>query len=110
MGETNTVFEEMAAPWFETKLLTILSNHWLAGIYNTDEYRLFCAIIQALPGKTMHFKKEKCVGGKLSKQRLTGLAAGHDLGQKLPSFIYGKANKAKVLQIFERSSLPPKKC
>ena len=57
----------------------------------------------------MHFKKEKCIGGKLSKQRLTGLTADHNHGQKLPSFIYGKANKAKVLQIFETFSLPPKK-
>ena len=38
------------------------------------------------------------------------MAAGHALGQKLPSFIYGKANKAKMLQKYETSSLPPKKC
>ena len=38
------------------------------------------------------------------------MAAGHALGQKLPSFIYGKANKAKMLQKYETSSLSPKKC
>ena len=43
----------------------------------------------------MHFKKEKCFGGKFSKQKLTGLAAGNALGQKLPSFIIDKANKPK---------------
>ena len=65
-GETDTVFEEMASPCFETNLLTILSNCWLRGVYNTAEYGLFCTIIQALPGKTMHFKKEKCVGENFS--------------------------------------------
>ena len=56
----------MTAPWFETRLPTILSNYSLADIYNADEFGL---LYQALPSKTMHFKDEKCVGGKFSKQR-----------------------------------------
>ena len=77
----------MTAPWFKTRLPTILSNHSLADIYNADECGLF---YQALPNKTIHFKKEKCLGGKFSKQRLTALAAGNALGQKLPMFLIGK--------------------
>ena len=85
----------MTAPWFETRLPTILSNYSLADIYNADEFGLF---YQALPSKTMHFKDEKCVGGKFSKQRLTGLAAGNALGQKLSMFIIGKANKPRCFK------------
>ena len=85
----------MTAPWFETRLPTILSNYSLADIYNADEFGLF---YQALPSKTMHFKDEKCVGGKCNKQRLTGLAAGNDLGQKLSMFIIGKANKPRCFK------------
>ena len=85
----------MTAPWFETRLPTILSNYSLADIYNADEFGLF---YQALPSKTMHFKDEKYVGGKFSKQRLTGLAAGNALGQKLSMFIIGKANKPRCFK------------
>ena len=46
----------------------------------------------------MHFKKEKCVGGKFSKQRLTGLAPGNALGQTLPMFVIGKANKRRCFK------------
>ena len=46
----------------------------------------------------MHFKKEKCVGGKFSKQRLTGLAVSNDFGQKLTMFMIGKAIKPRCLK------------
>ena len=85
----------MTAPWFETRLPTILSNYSLSDVYNADKFGLF---YQALPTKTMHFEKEKCVGGKFSKQRLTGLAAGNALGQKLPMFIIGKAKKPRCFK------------
>lgn len=46
---------------------------------------------QALPEKTMHLKSEKCGGGKHSKVRLTGMAAGNTLSNKLPKFVISKA-------------------
>ena len=48
----------------------------------------------------MEFKKEKCVGGKFSKWRLTGLARLTDnaLGQKLSMFMTGKANKPRCFK------------
>ena len=88
----------MTTPWFETRLATILSNYSLADIYNADEFGLF---YQALPSKTMHFNNEKQVGGKFSKQRLTGLAADNALGQKLPMFIIGRANKPRCFKNLE---------
>ena len=54
----------------------------------------------------MEFKKEKCVGGKFSKWRLTGLARLTDnaLGQKLSMFMTGKANKPRCFKNLKRFS------
>lgn len=41
----------MIAPWYETRLSTILSDYALADINNADEFRLF---FQELPENTMH--------------------------------------------------------
>ena len=71
------------------------SNYSLADTYKTVEYGLFC---QELSRKIMHFKKEKCVGGKFSKRRLTRLAAGNALGQKLHMVITGKSNKPRCFK------------
>ena len=72
--------DEMIAPWYETRLPTILSDYALADIYNADEFGLF---FQALPEKTMHLKSEKCLAGTYSKTCLTSLAATNALGDKL---------------------------
>ena len=78
--------DEMIAPWYETRLPTILSDYALADIYNADEFGLF---FQALPETTMNLKSEKCFGGKDSKIRLTVLAAANGLGDKLPRSGFG---------------------
>ena len=57
----------------ETYLPTILSKHELKDIYNADEFGLFY-------DKSLHYKGERCSGGKRSKVRLTGLAAGNATG------------------------------
>ena len=61
-------------------------------IYNVDEFRLF---YQALPDKSLHYKDERCSGGKHSKVRLTGLAAGNATGEKLPLFVIRKSAKPR---------------
>ena len=70
----------MTAPWTETTLPTILSRYPLKNIFNAGEFGLF---YQGLPNKTLHLKGEKCSGGKNSKVRLTGLAAGNAYGERL---------------------------
>ena len=85
----------MTASWFETRLPTILSNYELHDIYNADEFGLF---FQALPSKSLHLKDEKCIGGKFSKVRLTGLAAANANGEKLPMFIIGKSKSPRCLK------------
>lgn len=78
-GEAQSCTKEMTASWEESTLPTILSNYELRDIYNADEFGLF---YKALPDKSLHLKSENCVGGKHSKVRLTGLAAGNAVGEK----------------------------
>lgn len=91
-GEAKSCTPEMTASWDETTLPTIISNYKLEDIYNADEFGLF---YQALPDKTLHLKSEKCVGGKHSKTRLTGMAAANAVGEKLPMFVIGKSAKPR---------------
>ena len=46
----------------------------------------------------MHFKSERCSGGKFSKVRLTGLAAANATGEKLPMFVIGKSAKPRCFK------------
>ena len=93
-GESKSVTEEMTAPWTETTLPTILSRYPLENIFNADEFGLF---YQCLPNKTLHLKGEKCSGGKHSKIRLTGFAAGNAYGDRLPMFVI-LANKPRCFK------------
>ena len=85
----------MTAPWTETTLPTVLSRYPLENIFNADEFGLF---YQCLPNKTLHLKGEKCSGGKHSKIRLTGLAAGNAYRERLPMFVIGNANKSRCFK------------
>ena len=82
----------MTASWSETYLPTILSKYELKDIYNADEFGFLC---QALPDKSLHYKGERCSGGKHSKVRLTGLGSGNATGEKLPLFVIEKSAKPR---------------
>lgn len=86
---------EMTASWGETILPTILSRYELRDIYNADEFGLF---YEGLPSKTLHFKGDRCSGGKHSKVRLTGMAASNALGEKIPMFVIGKSAKPRCFK------------
>ena len=85
----------MTAPWLETTLPTILSRYPLKDLFNADEFGLF---YQCLPDKTYHFTKEKCIGGKHNKVRLTGMAAGNAFGERLPMFVIGKSKTPRCFK------------
>ena len=85
----------MVAPWNETTLPTLLSKYDLKDIFNADEFGLF---YQCLPNKTYHFKGQKCSGGKNSKVRLTGMAAGNAIGEKLLLFVIGKSKTPRCFK------------
>ncbi|XP_065667946.1 tigger transposable element-derived protein 4-like [Hydra vulgaris] len=85
----------MTASWNETTLPTLLLNYKLENIFNADEFGLF---YQCLPNKTYHLSREKCFGGKNSKVRLTGIAAGSATGEKLPMFVIGKSKNPRCFK------------
>ena len=78
----------MIAPWKKTSLPALLSNYDLQNIYNADEFGLF---YQMHPEKSLHLKKEKCIGGKQRKVRITGIVSSNALGDKIPMFVIGKS-------------------
>ena len=47
------------------------------------------------PEKSLHLKKERCIGGKQSKVRITGMATSNALGDKIPMFVIGKSVKPR---------------
>ena len=77
--EAKSCTSEMTTSWDETTLPAIISNYKLEDIFNADKFGLF---YQILSSKTLHLKSEKCVRGKHSKTRLTGMAAGNEVGKK----------------------------
>ncbi|XP_047129756.1 tigger transposable element-derived protein 4-like [Hydra vulgaris] len=85
----------MTASWNETTLPTLLLNYKLENIFKADEFGLF---YQCLLNKTYHLLREKCFGGKNSKVRLTGIAAGSATGKKLPMFVIGKSKNTRCFK------------
>ena len=55
----------------------------------------FIALNQISP---LHLQNENCVGGKHSKLRLTRLAPGNAVGEKLPLFAIGKSEKPRCFK------------
>ena len=53
---------------------------------------------QCLPNKTYQLKSEKCYGEKLSKIRITGMAAANAMTDKLPMFVIGKAKNPRCFK------------
>ena len=94
-GESKSITPEMVNAWSETSLPTLLSNYDLKDIYNVDEFGLF---YQCLPNKTYQLKSEKRYRGKLSKIRITGMAAANAMGDELPMFVIGKAKNPRCFK------------
>lgn len=65
-------------------------------IFNGDETGLFYKLT---PEKTLQFKNEKCVGGKLSKVRLTVLVCANMTGtEKRKLLVIGKSTKPRCFK------------
>ena len=85
----------MVNAWKKTLLPTLLSSYDLKDIYNADEFGLFYI---CMTNKTCQLKSEKCSGGKLSKVRITGMAAANAVGDKIPIFVIGKTHKPRCFK------------
>lgn len=53
---------------FRSGLPALIAAYSPEDIYNADETGL---LYKCLPNKTLHYKSERCHGGKMSKERLT---------------------------------------
>ena len=94
-GESGKVTKEMAAPWDETTLPTILARYQLKDIFNADEFGLF---YEALSSKSLHFRGRRCSSGKHSKVRLTGITASNTLSEKIPIFATGESTSPRCFK------------
>ena len=50
------------------------------------------------PEKSLHLKKEQCIGDKQSKVRITRMTASNALGDKIPMFVIGKSVKPRCFK------------
>ena len=93
--ESKSVTPEMINAWSKTSLPTptLLSNYDLKDNYNTDECGLFVSTFQI---KLTSWNEKS--GRKLSKIRITGMAAANAMGDKLPKFVIAKAKNPRCFK------------
>lgn len=101
-GESADVSQEDVNQ-FKIKLPSLLLGYRPEDVYNADETGLF---FRALPEKTLAFRSEKCIGGKLSKERLTILFCANMAGQKEDMLVIGKAARPRAFKNVPMKDLP----
>lgn len=101
-GEAASVNPEDVAA-FMVKLPSLIKGYLPKDIYNADETGLY---FRALPNKTMTLKNQKCVGGKLSKERITILHCANMAGEKEKLLAIGKASKPRAFKNLVKENLP----
>lgn len=102
-GESGCVPNANVVEW-KKDLHILIKDYEAKNIFNVDETGLF---YKMQPSKTLHFKREKCTGGKHSKVRISVLiGANCDGSEKLPLLVIGKAIKPRCFKGVK--SLPTK--
>ncbi|XP_053947863.1 tigger transposable element-derived protein 6-like [Anastrepha ludens] len=86
-----------------TKLPSLLTGYKPQDIYNADESGL---LFRALPEKTLALKSAKCVGGTLSKERLTILFCANMAGDKELLLVIGKTARPRSFKHDPIAKLP----
>ncbi|XP_067930663.1 tigger transposable element-derived protein 6-like [Watersipora subatra] len=93
VGESAAVNVGEVEKWKEKVLTPLLPTYTYDDIFNMDETGLFYKL---MVDKTLHFKGEKCSGGKLSKERLTvALCANMSGTEKEVPIVIGKFGKPR---------------
>ncbi|GFT71785.1 tigger transposable element-derived protein 6 [Trichonephila clavipes] len=94
-GESSSVDINVCSKW-QNSLSDLIKEYETRNIFNTDETGLF---FKCLPEKTFSFKKEKCNGGKHSKEQLTILlAVNMDGSEKITPLVIGKSAKPRCFK------------
>ncbi|XP_066153520.1 tigger transposable element-derived protein 6-like [Euwallacea fornicatus] len=88
---------------FLQKLPSLFLGYRPQDIYNADESGLY---FRALPDKTLALKSEKCVGNKMSKDKLTILFCVSMAGEKEKLLVIGKAARPRALKNVPIKDLP----
>lgn len=103
VGESASVDINVVNNWFTTVWPDLSKNYDSNNIFNADETGLFYRLT---PDKTLKFVGETCVGGKMSKVRITVLVAANMSGtEKRKLLIIGKSANPRC---FKNKTLPVK--
>ncbi|XP_042912665.1 tigger transposable element-derived protein 6-like [Parasteatoda tepidariorum] len=95
-GEANSVDLKAVNDWKSEKISDAIKSYDPSDVFNADEAGIFS---QLLPNKTLAFKKDKCIGDKNSKLRLTALFCCNMSGtEKRKVMIIGKSAKPRCLK------------
>ncbi|GFY13006.1 tigger transposable element-derived protein 6 [Trichonephila clavipes] len=94
-GKSSCVDINVCSMW-QNSLSDLIKEYEPRNIFNTDETGLF---FKCLPEKTFTIKKEKCHGGKHSKERLTILlTVNMDGSEKITPLVIGKSAKPRCFK------------
>lgn len=95
-GEAADVNQNITAEWISKEWASIKKDFKDEDIFNGDETGLF---FKMSPGSTLKFKHEKCVGGKMSKERLTVFVCANATGtEKRELLVIGKSQKPRCFK------------
>ncbi|XP_031340904.1 tigger transposable element-derived protein 4-like [Photinus pyralis] len=96
LGEASDVNTEVVDNWISTVWPTIKEEYSENDVFNADETGLF---FKLTPDKTLKFRGEKCVGGKLSKERITVLVCANMSGtEKRKLLVIGKSQNPRCFK------------
>ncbi|XP_047027976.1 tigger transposable element-derived protein 4-like [Helicoverpa zea] len=95
-GEARSVDTNVTHDWINRVWSKFTQKYAPSDIFNSDEAGIFYKLT---PDKTLKFKGEKCVGGKLSKERITVLvAANMDGTEKRKLMVIGKSKNPRCFK------------
>ena len=95
-GEARDVDINVTNNWISTVWPKLKMKYSPEDIFNADETGLF---FKLTPDKTLKFRGEKCVGGKLSKERITVLVAANMSGtEKRKLLVIGKSKNPRCFK------------
>jgi hypothetical protein len=101
-GEAKDVNNDVVESW-KVNLPIVCEGYDKKDIFNADETGLF---YRALPNKTLASKNDKCIGGELSKERLTVLLCASSMGEKLKPLVIGKSRQPRCFRRMSHAQLP----
>lgn len=95
-GEAKSVDLAATETWTKQDFKDATARYEPEDIFNGDETGLF---YQLAPEQTLRFKNEKCVGGKMSKQRLTVYVCANMTGsEKRDVLVIGKSRNPRCFK------------